>query len=418
VTVPKHHGHRHANGPINVTIPKQQRKIRKGRKNRKPVKRSRRYRFVRRAQSKCTRFVRRRVATRALLIKGINPNWTIGKKRYAINLRKHFIRILRKTAWRKKRHVGRKGRKPKKVVKKPVKKTKKHGFCVSSGDPHFITFSGQKFDNYGVGDYLVVGTAKFEVHTRQRKWHAAAVNRKIVARVNFAGDKIQINGQESVSMDGKKVKLAIGQTIKAPNGGFIKRYNQQRFKITGEDGSFVDAQVNRRPKGVKWPQVSYINLLVHVSKHSGVKGFCVSKKQVITAQGLFKKHVKPRKWVKKPCAPAARKAAIAKCVAAKIQKNHLKACASDVCLSAGTFDLAPMRRFEIRCKKDKKKFKKRMIKHRKHRHGRKHRRGHKHGHKHHHHGRKHGHHGHGPKQVHRPTPPPRKVAAAPAPKKK
>jgi len=268
---------------------------------------------------------------------------------------------VQKKRVRKTRKVVKKTKKVRRVRKVKVPKKKVPGFCRSNGDPHFSTFTGVNFDNYMVGDFTLLSHPLIEIHVRQVKWGGAAVNIKFAARVNFQGDYFQVNSQDSVLLNGRKIKLAIGQTVKARNGGFIKRYNQERFKVTAVNGAFVDTQVNKAPKGVKWPQTHYINMLVWVPSTKKTKGFCVSKDQVLKASGLFKNYRKPHKVRKIKCSAANLKKATARCVAAKVMKKHLKDCARDVCLSNGTLDPKQITRFEKRCNKDKKKFKKIVV---------------------------------------------------------
>lgn len=45
--------------------------------------------------------------------------------------------------------------------------------CQSIGDPHYVSFTGKKYDFYGVGDYVLAETVdkSFVVHARTGKWN-------------------------------------------------------------------------------------------------------------------------------------------------------------------------------------------------------------------------------------------------------
>jgi len=91
---------------------------------------------------------------------------------------------------------------------------KKPSVCVSSGDPHYKTFSGKRFDNYRVGDFLLLESAGFTIHTRLRNWHSVSVNTGFAARVNKAGETVEsesrsglhylINGKQRLTLKHKE----------------------------------------------------------------------------------------------------------------------------------------------------------------------------------------------------------------------
>jgi len=56
--------------------------------------------------------------------------------------------------------------------------------CISWGDPHVTTFAGAKFNNYNLGDRLLLKSRKLKIEVRQRRWGSAAVMVLFAAKVN------------------------------------------------------------------------------------------------------------------------------------------------------------------------------------------------------------------------------------------
>jgi len=56
--------------------------------------------------------------------------------------------------------------------------------CISWGDPHFTTFKGTKFNNFHLGDHLLIKSKRLTIEVRQRRWGSASVNTKFSAKVN------------------------------------------------------------------------------------------------------------------------------------------------------------------------------------------------------------------------------------------
>jgi len=59
-----------------------------------------------------------------------------------------------------------------------------NNLCVSSGDPHYTSFSKKKFNFYGKGDFILLKTGTVTVHTRQKKWGRTSVNTAIAVKLN------------------------------------------------------------------------------------------------------------------------------------------------------------------------------------------------------------------------------------------
>jgi len=54
-----------------------------------------------------------------------------------------------------------------KIIEMP--KIKSPATCIASGDPHYTTFSNQRFDYYKLGDFLLFESNSFTAHTRLKK---------------------------------------------------------------------------------------------------------------------------------------------------------------------------------------------------------------------------------------------------------
>jgi len=272
-------------------------------------------------------------------------------------------------------------------------------FCRSSGDPHFGTFSGQKYDLYKVGDYVLVKTPGFRVDTRQMKWNKAAVNVRFAAIVNEETDRVEVITEEKVLVNGRLVRLNVGQVYTFPRGGSIHRHQSNRIKVTAKNGSYIDAIFNH---GKGWPLPQYADYVVFLPHLRGARGLCVSPKQEKRAVGLFAHEYNPHfpQTKKLKSTPEEKARATKKCVKAGVKKSHTKMCVTDLIQSGFSIHARSIRKLEKRMKKDEKKFaKKQAVKrrhgrhHRRH-HGRRHRRHHgrrHHGKRHHkrHHGRRH-----------------------------
>jgi len=254
-------------------------------------------------------------------------------------------------------------------------------FCRSSGDPHFGTFAGKTFDLYKVGDFQLVNSKSFRVDARHKKWNKAAVNERFAVLMNRKTDRVEVVTEEKVYVNGKAVRLNVGQTYTVAAGGNIHRYQANRIKVTAKNGAYVDAVFNH---GKGWPLPQYADLIVFVPHLRGVSGLCVSSAQQKRAVGVFAHEYNPRfpETKKVKSTPLEKARALARCKKARVYKRHLAMCVTDMIQSGFSIHARGLRKFENRMKRDVRKFAK---KHRKH-HGRRH-----HGRKHHgrrHHGRR------------------------------
>merc|ERR1712072_1382970 len=73
-----------------------------------------------------------------------------------------------------------------------------HAICSSNGDPHPVTFDGQRFDYYKIGDWAMVQSDRrdFHVHARTHKCWRVSCNCAVVVKegqdvisVNYCGDR-------------------------------------------------------------------------------------------------------------------------------------------------------------------------------------------------------------------------------------
>jgi len=215
-----------------------------------------------------------------------------------------------------------------KKVKRCVPLGKGH-FCRSSGNPQFGTFSGVNYDLHKVGDFVLVQGKKFRIDVRQKRWNKAAVTERFAALVNRHKDRVEVLTEEKMVVNGKSISLNVGQIYKLAHGGSIHRYETKRVKVTGEDGSYVDAHFNH---GRGWPAPQYINIIAFVPKTKGLEGLCVSKHQIHKAVGIFSHEYNPRfPAVKKnKISPKQRAKAKARCIARKVPKRHLRMCIVDL----------------------------------------------------------------------------------------
>jgi len=270
-------------------------------------------------------------------------------ERESIKDLKKFVKQTRFQLSPDQKSIVKKLRHPKKQARRhPKRKPSKDYFCSVSGNPHFKTFYGEKFNSIKQGDFLLVKGRNFEVHTRQKKWGGAAVNTKFSTRVNKKGDKFQINSKKHILVNGQKRNIRVGETVVAPNGGYIKRITASRFKVESIDGSYVDATVK------KAKLFHYIDILIFTRKMKGLTGVCVSRKE-FTATGLFK-HPKPATKVKRGvCILPQENEAKVKCSEANISQIHMKACIKEVCLSGGKLDPKHFHKYQELIKKDQKR---------------------------------------------------------------
>jgi len=173
--------------------------------------------------------------------------------------------------------------------------------------------------------------------------------------INHKTDRVEVITEEKVLVNGKSVRLNVGQTYTIAAGGNIHRYQANRIKVTAKNGAYVDAIFHH---GKGWPLPQYTDLIVFVPQLKKTTGLCVAANQVKHAVGVFAHEYNPHfPEVKKVVATADQKAkALARCTARKVLKRHLNMCITDMIQSGFSIHARDLKAFENRMKKDIKKF--------------------------------------------------------------
>jgi len=217
-----------------------------------------------------------------------------------------------------------------KIVKivTPKPEHQKEGMCYSLGDPHYTTFNGRKFDNYFIGDWVLVSADGFTIHARTRKWGNASVNKRISA--NLSGDIVEAKSADKFTLNGDtEVDLKVGQKYRLPKGGLVQRISATRSLYYSYKKGYLDAEYLGTGK------TRYVNLIVKVPHYPSTTGACQGN--MIAAHGLFKKELnfKKRKHdmiVSKNCHDKARLI----CKNKGINRRFIGSCIIDVCAGLGT----------------------------------------------------------------------------------
>ncbi|KAL9649995.1 hypothetical protein ABK040_003113 [Willaertia magna] len=249
--------------------------------------------------------------------------------------------------------AAKKAQKKAKKLAKKLKKLKKPTpttvvqKCQATGDPHYITFTGKKYDFYGTGDYVLARSTdgKFVAHSRTGKWGKVSVNTGIAVKVDRAG-VIEYNvNTDKFYLDKKVLNLETGKKILiGEQGGYAERFKANGLIVSSSNGAKLTAEWSRAESNVKsLGSAGAIHVYLDSPKEvTWTKGLCVTqdatKQQAI---GLMHDH-KPRKIVKrtipKPTAEQKQKARDL-CIKAGIpekKKRLLASCIVDVIVSGKT----------------------------------------------------------------------------------
>jgi len=228
--------------------------------------------------------------------------------------------------------------------------------CISWGDPHFTTFKGTKFDNYHLGDHLLVKSKKLTIEVRQRRWGAASVNTEFAAKIN--GILIEADRPEYFLLNKReRMHIKVGQVVLLKNGVKVERIQSDRWLLLSNKSGYADIQFNynggKLKVGTQRFQRRYINFIVKVPNPRNAKGFCAG--QVIKRSRLFSKSYKPfYKSVQIKSIPkACKKAAKLRCLNRHISKGDLVGCVTDLC--NGGLKAKNLKKFEKRVRHDKKR---------------------------------------------------------------
>jgi len=238
------------------------------------------------------------------------------------------MRTLEEINREKLKHEAKKEHFEKPKVVTPAPAPEHEGTCYSLGDPHYRTFSNALFNNYWVGDFVLVSGRGFTVHARTRKWNSAAVNKRIAA--DLSGDIVEAKSADKFTLNGDtQIDLQVGQKFKLPKGGMVQRISANRALYYSYKEGYLDAEYIGSGK------MRYVNLIVKVPNWPSTSGACVGN--MVQANGLFKHHLHMRQSrkemiISKNCHDESRR----KCLANGISKNFLGSCIIDVCGKLGT----------------------------------------------------------------------------------
>jgi len=199
--------------------------------------------------------------------------------------------------------------------------------CTLFGSSHFKSFSGKKFTNFYLGDWIVVQSKEFSVHRRVRQVNQASVTKRIALNLN--GDKVETNRANKFILNHNvNVILKVGQKYRLPNGGVVRRLTKKTVKFYTTSGS-VKAHFIYHLRN------KYINLSVKIPKEAKISGACSGN--MSAAHGIFKHEliIKPSKHkrhlkISKRCSRKAKR---------RCSKQHkgrkLRYCIFDICSNIG-----------------------------------------------------------------------------------
>jgi len=112
------------------------------------------------------------------------------------------------------------------------------------------------FNYYVPGDWILAESKSFRVSTRTKKWNSVAVNVRIAAVVNKAGEKVEIKASryDQIKINNERLlTLPVGKTHKFFYGGSITRVSETQFSITSSNGDVLDAYTfNMGADGKNW----------------------------------------------------------------------------------------------------------------------------------------------------------------------
>jgi len=155
-----------------------------------------------------------------------------------------------------------------------------NNMCVSWGDPHFKTFNGKTFNNYKLGDYLLLRTPRLSISVRQRRWGSAAVNTLFAAKIN--GVIIEADRPDYFLLNKKeRIPLKVGQSMALSHGGKIERVEGDRWFIISNKAGYIDVRFYYYGGNLKVGntiyQRRYMNFIIKVPHPKKATGFCVGK---------------------------------------------------------------------------------------------------------------------------------------------
>jgi len=192
--------------------------------------------------------------------------------------------IIKGCSWQKKKVC---------IAPKLNSKTSKVYTCVSSGDPHYTTFSGTHFNNYASGDFVLFKSHEFIIHTRTKKWYSAAVNVNIAVKSKHT--VVETISPSKYLINGRHYSIKSGKS-RQTHDLLIERLSSTRTIIKNSLGDYVDISFflkGNSKQNVNWPQTQFLNLIVSTSHTHDIHGLCVSQNEVEKGYGLFVKEYVP-----------------------------------------------------------------------------------------------------------------------------
>jgi len=164
-----------------------------------------------------------------------------------------------------------------------IKLPKHPATCISSGDPHYTTFNGRRFDYYKSGDFLLLESQGFTIHTRLKPWLGVSVNTGFAARVNKAGETIECdsgNGLDFLINGKERVTLKHNEKHYFTYGGYVESIPKSGFtliKVVSASGDFMEVQSYKNFGKRANMQNHIYNIVVKVqNSNKYYSGFCVN----------------------------------------------------------------------------------------------------------------------------------------------
>lgn len=115
--------------------------------------------------------------------------------------------------------------------------------AITVGDTHVTTFSGLHYDFQAAGDFVLLDSPGFSVHTRQVSgaptWPNTALNKAIVTQMGATRVEIYVE-PERVYVDGKPTTVAVNEPLLLPSGVQVAHHGSE-YDITDADGNAVRA---------------------------------------------------------------------------------------------------------------------------------------------------------------------------------
>ncbi|KAG2374405.1 hypothetical protein C9374_004053, partial [Naegleria lovaniensis] len=217
--------------------------------------------------------------------------------------------------------------------------------CQSVGDPHYVSFTGRRYDFYGVGDYVLAETAdkSFIAHARTGKWKKVSVNTAFAVKINQKDTFEYDTKTNSFYLNGKQTKVSVGQTVQLSGSATAKRVSANSLIVSAKNGAHLTATWHRNPAfRSRYGSFGHISLILDAPRSLKFSsGLCISREYLSrTARGVLHNHVhrrverrvKPKKPTKKQlkrARKACRKAGLKK----KKNPNAFHACVADQILA-------------------------------------------------------------------------------------